>query len=91
MAESICTRTHLCMRQADCPDSHCGGRWMAVQLHMRDGGHRVHFTDEEQPKPRRSFLPSTREAWGRVIGALLGLGGLVLFAQDAARHLFFHT
>lgn len=39
-------------------------------------------------QPRR-FLPASREAWGRVIGAALGAGGLLLFLQAAVRHLFF--
>lgn len=37
---------------------------------------------------RRRWLPTTREAWGRFIGASLGLGGFWLFAREALQRLF---
>ena len=35
----------------------------------------------------RHLIPSTPEAWGRCIGAALGLAGACLFAAEAARYL----
>lgn len=91
MAESLCARTHLCMQQADCPDSHCGGRWQALQLHLR-ADHRPHLYLVQPVAPaaarRRRFIPITREARGRLVGALLALGGLSLFWREILRALF---
>ena len=44
---------------------------------------------EPEPQPtRRRFLPSTREGWGRLIGAGLGICGVVgLFLVEVANRL----
>jgi hypothetical protein len=43
---------------------------------------------ETVPRPAR-FLPSTREGWGRLIGAVLGGGGFVFFVGLEAWRAFF--
>jgi hypothetical protein len=46
-----------------------------------------------QPEPEvqrpKGFLPSTREGWGRLIGAVLGGGGFVFFVGLEAWRAFF--
>jgi hypothetical protein len=37
----------------------------------------------------KGFLPSTREGWGRLIGAVLGGGGFVFFVGLEAWRAFF--
>jgi hypothetical protein len=69
VADSLCTlRPGMCMRQADCPDTHCRGRRMALEaadlaagqgaLHVEDGGtwylgHRVLRLRPEPPSAPR--------------------------------------
>lgn len=91
MPESLCTRTSVCMQQADCPDSHCHGRWQDVQLHLRNGFKVCATEPTRAPAPRRRFVPITREARGRLVGALLALGGLGLFWREILRAVFTST
>jgi hypothetical protein len=41
----------------------------------------------EPAMPRRSFLPTTSEGWGRLIGAVLGAAGAFFVAGAVGRHL----
>lgn len=41
----------------------------------------------EEPASRSSVLPTTREGWGRLIGAALGLGSSLYIAFHVLRYL----
>jgi hypothetical protein len=89
----------LCMRDPQCADTTCEGH-PALSCSACMGGpcptQQACFLPiaELQPISRRLFtgqprlLGRSREAWGRAIGAALGLGGFLLFAGDFVRRLF---
>lgn len=88
-----------CMRHPLCADTACEGHPVLSCSTCKGGPCRTPEAcelpiAELQPINRRLFtrrtrlqLPATREAWGRAIGAALGLAGTVFFAGAIARHL----